>query len=204
MLLSAQPAGKTARDHAYVNLSSRSSSGGSGSSSWVDEFAVVELGRRSLVGFGQCEAEAHSWLRLLDFGVASFSVPEGTSATSWPQRSHTSTSIFPKSHVDGLIFAAALLVELRCLRRAAEGRDSHEGDFPRLCHLTAAVRRLGMRKRDAVRYSSESPLEGRLLPPPGDGRRLKLASEEMLASSHWVLRATQWLLSPSGPYQSIY
>lgn len=144
-----------------ANLSSRSSSGGS----WVDEFAVVELGGRSFVGLGQREAEADGGLRLLDLGIASFPVPKGTPTTSWPQSRHTSTSIFPKSQVDGLIFAAALFVELWCLRRAAEGRDSNEGDFPRLCHLTAAVRRLGMRwRKDAAKNSSEPPLAGRLPP----------------------------------------
>lgn len=66
-----------------ANLSSRSSGGGGGvSSSRVDEFAVVELGGRSFVGLGQREAEADGGLRLLDLGIASFAVPEGTPATS--------------------------------------------------------------------------------------------------------------------------
>lgn len=65
-----------------ANLSSRSSSGGGSGSSRVDEFAVVELGGRSFVGLGQREAEADGGLRLLDLGIASFAVPEGTPATS--------------------------------------------------------------------------------------------------------------------------
>lgn len=139
--------------------------------SWVDQLAVVELRRRSFIWLGQRQVEADGRLHLLGLGIASFRVTKQTSATSWPDRRGTSTSIFPKSDVDGLIFAAALLAGLRGRRRGVEGRDGNERHFPRLCHLTLRPT-TGHAKPGSVALLWAAA--GRKA-KPGDGRQVQLA-----------------------------
>lgn len=116
--------------------------------SWLHQLSVVELGGPSLIRLSQGEIESDGGFPLLALGIASFRVSKQTpasSSSSWPDPRRTSTtSIFPKSDVDGLIFSAALLVGLRGRwRGGVEGWEGDERHFSRLCHLTLSVRQPG-------------------------------------------------------------
>lgn len=154
---------------------------------WVDQLAVVELGGRPLIRFGQWEVEADGRFGLLHLGCCChcccFPVPEQSSTASWPERRVAFTSIFPQSDVDGLVVAAAFLAVVRGRRRGAERRYGDERHFPWLCHLTCPVRpsvRPGKRHgcRRALSFRAAC-LEKAI---SGDGRQVQLASGVSQAS----------------------
>lgn len=131
----------------------------------VDQLPVVELRRGSLAGLGERQVEADCGLELVALGAAPLGGAEQSPSTSGARhrrhhrcyrRRGSSTSIFPKSDVDGLIFAAALLAGLRG-RRRVEGRDGDERHFPRLGHWPPRSVSTGGRSKSLARLERLSP-----------------------------------------------
>lgn len=107
--------------------------------SWVDQVAVVEFRWREFIRLGQWKDKTDCRFRLVHCSFTPFTVSKQTSAATSRAEHRAANSVYSKTDVNGLIFAAALLGQVLGSRWVVIRRNGDERHFPRLCHLMLAV-----------------------------------------------------------------
>lgn len=105
----------------------------------VDQVAVVEFRWCQFIRLGQWNDETDCRFWFVHFSLTPFPVSKQTT-TATPRAKHrAATSVYSKTAVNGLIFAAALLRQVLGCRWVVIRRNGDERHFPRLCHWILVV-----------------------------------------------------------------